>query len=264
MKRSRWWMIAAFSGVFPAGPASAADPAADAVLSRAAKAVGGGDKLSKADAFFWNAKCRLTFNGTEAYFRSKVSTEGLDHLRRDVSYSQYQLTVVVNGEKGWRRLKNKTHEMAAVAVASETHSIYLMAVAINPLLLRGSEFTYRSAAEENVGGRAASVLRVTGPGGKDFKMYFDKATGLPVKQIARVSDLQGKPYVLESTFAEYKDFGGTKKATRITTKSDDSLVQAFELTDFKVLDKVDPQTFAEPKDFMPDRPGHVVAKAAAQ
>ena len=52
---------------------------------------------------------------------------------------------------------------------------------------------------------------------------------------------------MQATFADYKEFGGIKKATRIEVKRDGEFSQVTEVTEFKVLDKVAPETFSEPK-----------------
>jgi len=82
---------------------------------------------------------------------------------------------------------------------------------------------------------------------KDFTLYFDKESGVPVKQVAKVVGFQGQEYTAETTFADYKDFDGIKKATKVEIKRDGEKFQVMEVTEFKVLDKVDPETFAEPK-----------------
>jgi DNA invertase Pin-like site-specific DNA recombinase len=55
------------------------------------------------------------------------------------------------------------------------------------------------------------------------------------------------PATQETTFANYKEFGGIKKATKIENKRDGEKFLEQEITEFKVLDKVDPKTFDEPK-----------------
>ena len=49
------------------------------------------------------------------------------------------------------------------------------------------------------------------------------------------------------TFAAYQEFDGIKKATKTEVKRDGRVVQNLEVTEFKVLDKVDPPIFSEPK-----------------
>jgi hypothetical protein len=62
-----------------------------------------------------------------------------------------------------------------------------------------------------------------------------------------VIGFQGQEYTQETTFADYKDFDGIKKATKVEVKRDGEKFQEMEVTEFKVLDKVDPDAFAEPK-----------------
>ena len=50
----------------------------------------------------------------------------------------------------------------------------------------------------------------------------------------------------ETTFGNYKDFGGIKKATKVESRRDGQRFIEQEITDFKVLDKVEPGTFDEP------------------
>src|SRR5207302_437956 len=64
--------------------------------------------------------------------------------------------------------------------------VYLQLVPVTVLPLRGKGFKVKTAGEEKVGGKAAVVLEVTGPDSKDFKLSFDKESGLPVKMVAKV------------------------------------------------------------------------------
>ena len=98
-----------------------------------------------------------------------------------------------------------------------------------------------------MGDKPAVILKVTGPDGKDFTLSFDKDSGMPVKQVAKVVGFQGQEATVETTFSDYKDFGGIKKATKIKSTRDGERFQDLEVTEFKVLDKVDPDTFTEPK-----------------
>ena len=53
--------------------------------------------------------------------------------------------------------------------------------------LKGKGFKFVSAADDKVGDKPASVVKVTGPDGKDFTLYFDKTSGLPVKRTAKLT-----------------------------------------------------------------------------
>ena len=88
---------------------------------------------------------------------------------------------------------------------------------------------------------------MTAPDGKDFTLYFDKETGLPAKLVAKVSGFQGDEFTMETTFKDYKEFDGIKKATKTESKRDGQDFVKSEISEFKVLDKVDPKIFSEPE-----------------
>jgi hypothetical protein len=52
---------------------------------------------------------------------------------------------------------------------------------------------------------------------------------------------------METTFANYKDFEGIQKATKIESRRDGEKFLDAELTEFKIVDKVEAATFDPPK-----------------
>jgi hypothetical protein len=78
-------------------------------------------------------------------------------------------------------------------------------------------------------------------------LFFDKESGLPVKSVAKVRGFMGEEFTQETTFGGYKDFDGIKKATQIENKRDGQAFVKLEITEFKVLDKVEDKTFAQPE-----------------
>jgi outer membrane lipoprotein-sorting protein len=225
----------------------AGDSDAKSILDKAITALGGAEKLAKIEAFSMKAKGTVVFNGNESDTTTEVIFKGLDHYRREFGNDQFHGVVVLDGTKGWRKFGDNSSTIEGDAVANEKRTIYLSVIPITLVSLKNNGFKYEAAGEEKVGDKPAVILKVTGPDGKDFTLSFDKESGLPVKQVAKVVGFQGQEYTLESTFADYKDFSGIKKATKIQTKRDGEKFQDLEVTEFKVLDKVDPDAFAEPK-----------------
>jgi len=125
--------------------------------------------------------------------------------------------------------------------------VYLQVIPTTLVSLKGKGFKVQTAGEEKVGGKPAVGIKVTGPEGKDFTLYFDKESGLPVKQVAKVLDFMGNEFTQETTYGDYKEFQGIKKATKIANKRNGTTFLEAKITEFKVLDKVDAKTFAEPK-----------------
>jgi len=246
----RWYIGASLATVLlfvPSVPARADDQEAKSILDKAITALGGEEKLSKATAFSWKAKSTRTFNGEEREFNDQVTIKGLDHHRREFGSDDFRGVMILAGDKGWRRFGDNSSELDGDNLANEKRNLYLQVIPITLVALKGNGFKYEKAGDEKVGDKPAAVLKVTGPDGKDFTLCFDKESGLPVKQVAKVVDFRGQEYTAETSFADYKDFDGIKKATKVEVKRDGEKFQVMNITEFKVVDKVDPETFTEPK-----------------
>jgi hypothetical protein len=244
-------LVAAF--VFGlSAPGRAADAKeVNAVLDKAIKALGGEDKLSKANAVTWKAKGTISFGGSDNEVATQGTVQGLDHYRQefegDFGGNKIKGVAVLAGDKGWRKFGDMEQEMDKDTVANEKRTAYLAIVPMTIVPLKGKEFKVETIAEENVGGKPAVGVKVIGPDGKDFRLYFDRETGLPVKLVAKVAGFMGEEFTQETTYSDYKDMGGIKKATKLQSKRDGEKFMDQQITEFKILDKVDPKTFAKPE-----------------
>ena len=176
--------------------------------------------------------------------------QGIDRLRLELENDGRHVIRIVSGEKGWARRAGMSTKLPREAVSALIQQTYLEAIPITLVAIRAKGLSYMATADEKVGDKPAAVLKVTGPDGKDFSLYFDKDSRLPVKVVAKTPNFfenPGKMWLSEITFADYKDFDGIKKATRVEFKTDGEIAYVIEITEFKVLDNVDPATFAEPK-----------------
>jgi hypothetical protein len=228
-------------------PARADDQDAQAILDKAVKALGGEEKLAKVTAFSVKSKGTINFGGNENDFDGQLTVEGLDHLKRELSNDQFHVVTVLGGSKGWRKFGDNSSELDDDGVSNEKRYLYLQVVPVTLVPLKGKGFKVEKADDEKVGDKPAAVLKITAPDNKTFTLFFDKESGLPVKQVAQVIGFQGQEHEQVTTYAAYKDFGGIKKATKVEVKRDGEMFQNAEVTEFKVLDKVDPDTFMEPK-----------------
>jgi hypothetical protein len=57
----------------------------------------------------------------------------------------------------------------------------------------------------------------------------------------------GEEFTQETTFADYKDFDGIRRPTKIASKRDGEPFITQHLTEFRALSKVDPKTFTQPE-----------------
>jgi len=251
MKR---FLSAAFMTVLlfaPVSPIRADDQDPKAILDKAIKAVGGEEKLKKVEAITWKSKGTITFNGSDNEIKIQGTAQGLDRYRSEFEGefggNPVKGVVVLNTDKGWRKFGDNSNDMDGDAIANEKRSLYLQLIPMTLVPLKGKGFKLEAAPEEKVGDKPAVGIKVTAPDGKDFKLYFDKETGLPAKLVATVVGFGGDEFTQETTYSDFKDFDGIKKATKVNSKRDGEDFIKSEVTEFKVLDKVEPKTFAQPE-----------------
>jgi zinc protease len=137
-------------------------------------------------------------------------------------------------------------ELNKEAVANQKRGTYMTVATVTILPLKGKDFKVELASEVKIGGKAAVGVKATGPDGKDFKIYFDKESGLPVKAVAKVVGPMGGEFEQETTFADFKEMDGIKKATTVKATRDGEKFSEQKITEFKVLEKIEAKTFAEP------------------
>lgn len=223
---------------------------AEATIDKAIQALGGEATLNGVKAYTEKSKGKININGSETAYTGQSTVDGLDRMRQafegEFNGEKVQGVTVVDGDKGWRKFGDMATELDKDAIAAAKRSMYLNAVSTNPLLLKGKGFKFKSAPDEKVDGNDTACIEATGPDGKDFKLYFDKATGLPVKLVAKVIGFSGEELTQDLLFKDFKAFGGFKTATKVEIKHDGDKFLNFEVLDFKKLDKVDAKTFANP------------------
>lgn len=224
---------------------------ATAIIDKAIAAVGGEAKLKAAKGATWKTKGKIIFGDNESEFTGSATSSGLDHFRQDFEGdfggNKVQGVTVLAGDKGWRKFGENSLDMDAQAVANEKRTVLLQIVPALLVPLKSNDFKLEAAGQEKVGDAEAVGVKATGPDGKDFTIYFDKTSGLPVKLLAKVVGFGGEEFTQETLYSQYKEFAGVKKATKVEAKRDGQRFLESETTEFKLLDKVDDATFAEPK-----------------
>jgi hypothetical protein len=217
------------------------------ILNKAIKALGGEEKLSSASAFTWAIRGTVEARGRPTDLYIMVTFNGLNQVRRQFSTRTDRWLTVLNRDKGWNVAKGRCQAMNDAAIAEEKRSIYRQVIPTLLLPVKSNGFKYEFSGKGEVGGKPASILKITGPDAKDFLLYFDEETSLPVKEVTHLPGIDGKEQVEEVTFGNYRDFDGIKKAVTVDIRTGPSGAGSMEVTHFKILNSVDPQTFAEPR-----------------
>jgi hypothetical protein len=225
--------------------------ATSAVLDKALRALGGEERLSKIKAATWKAKGKIRLSGQDQDFSSEVAVQGMDQYREvfytDLLGKKTKSVAVLYGDKGYRHIADVDTELDRQDIADLRRTVYLLVLPTTIVPLKGKAYRLEGLGEQKVGDQVAVGIRATGPDGKDFRLYFDKDSGLPIRLLAEVVGAGGGEFPQETTYANYKEFDGIKKATKITIKRDGERFIEEEISAFKIVDKLDEKTFLKPE-----------------
>jgi hypothetical protein len=233
--------------------ASADEKDVQAVLDKAITALGGEDKLSKIEAVAWKGKGKMMLGDSQEHeFTSQIIAQGFDRFRSQLEAEgvvgrQLRMLSVLNRDKVWLSVGGMALKPDH-ALAGLKRSAYFALIPVTVVPLKCPGFKVQAAGEEQVAGEPALVIKVTCPDGSDIAISFNKNSGRPVKAAGKVFALDDREVMQEATYSAYRNFGGIHVATRLEVKIDGKPYRRQELTEFKVLDKVEPSTFSTPAD----------------
>jgi hypothetical protein len=234
-------------GLVACGSAKADERAAKAILDKAVKAAGGEERLSKIKAFTVKGKGTIVIDGDDIPFTYQTMARGIEQYRSTyegmAGGEKFTGATVIDGDKGWRKQNDQVEKLDGKELENEKRNAYLDVVPVLLTLLKGKGFQLDSAEED----KATTGIRAKGPDGKAFTIRFDKESGLPARLSGEVVAEDGDEFTEEVTFEDYREFGGIKVATRSSIKKDGERYIEIEEMEFKALDEVKPDTFAEPK-----------------
>jgi hypothetical protein len=233
--------------------ASADEKEVQAILDKAVQALGGEEKLTKIEAAVWKGKGKIIIGDNQEHeFTSQTIAQGFDRFRSQLEVEgvvgrQLRMLSVLNRDKVWLSVGGMALKPDH-ALAGLKRNAYFALIPVTVVPLKGLGFKVQATGEEQVDGEPAVVLKVTCPDGSDMAISFNKNSGRPVKAAGKVFALDDREVMQETTYSAYRNFGGIHVATRLEVKIDGKPYRRQELTEFKVLDKVEPSTFSTPAD----------------
>jgi hypothetical protein len=240
----------ACSVLFVASAARAADDTAEAVVKKAIDAHGGADALTKHKAGTYKVKGDMTVAGTDVSFTGDITYELPTKFRMaldaDVSGQKLALVQVVNGTK----VKNTVNGTATKLGKAQTVEL-IQAAAMQEIsqltpLLDAKKYTIKLEKDEEVDGKPAAVVLVTGKNFKDTRLSFDKASGLMVKTSRRAVAPEApddKEVVEDGILSGYKKVEGVMVPGKIAVTHDGKKFMTMTVVETALKEKVDPKNF---------------------
>jgi hypothetical protein len=251
--RNRIGMSLAVCLALAAGSSAWADDKEDlkALLAKAIKAVGGEKKLAKEKAMTYKFKGKFYGMGLDADYTGEsalqLPNQSKTTITTEVNNMTFTFVSVFNKDKGWRKANDKTEAMTKEQVAEQKETLYSHSVTAL-VALKDKKFKLSPLGESKVGKKDAVGMKVSSKGHLDINLYFDKKTGLLLKSVSNIKDMEsGKEVEQEVYYEKYEEVEGVKRATKIRIKRDGKkYVDVNEVTDFKVEEKLDDSEFAKP------------------
>lgn len=240
-------------GLLLAAPAARAqndDP--KAIIEKAVKAHGGEEALTKHPAYRAKLKGALEVMGLSLDFSSEGLMTRNDRMRSeivlDVMGVKVSVVQVFNGQQGWMKVGDEetkdVEEEHLKEMKEEGHSVRVGSLVP---LLKDKAYTLAYLGEIKVGDKPAVGVKVQAKGFREIDLWFDKASGLMVKTQRTTYDLTARKEVLKETYlSDYQEANGVKHARKVRIDQDGKKLLEGEITEYKVLDKVDDREFAKP------------------
>jgi outer membrane lipoprotein-sorting protein len=227
------------------------------LVDAAIKAAGGADKLARLDTMSFKAKGSATEGGDKKVeFTAEASVKGNDRFRLQLEMTINGNTetgvVVVNGDKGWFKGKDKEEEAPkeTLALIKEEFRALRMAQMLTPLKAKGVKLS--ALGESKINDRAAMGLKAVQENHPDLDIYFDKETHLPVKCELIVKEKRGDEEREMTTtwfFSDAKAVNGVKHPMKATLHVDDKgkkVAIEMELSEVKAGAKLEDNVFEKP------------------
>jgi len=221
-----------------------------ALVEKAIKAHGGEEKMLKMATVRTKGTGNMDFMGLAVNINVDSLWSTPDKLRTDMTLDimgqQISVKQVFNGEKGWVSAMGMTQELSGPLLEEVKQAVVAKRIENLVPLLKEKGFTLSPAGETTVNGKKAIGVKVTAKGVRDSTLFFDKESGLMVKSIRRMLDFTQKEVDAETIYSDFKEFDGVKVATKTLVQQDGKKFMEAQVSELKVIDKVDANEFGKP------------------
>lgn len=221
------------------------------IIKKAIKAHGGDQNLAKFQAGQTKSKGTIIVLGQGLDFTQELTYQ-LPNQFREVLHlegggQKATVITVYNGTEGWVTANGKAVDLDKKLLNELKEVGHLMTISRLSPLLEDKAIKLSPAGEEKVNGKVAVGVRVERKDYRDATLFFDKDTGLVLKMKRQALDAVTKQEVDEERFVmEYQKIEGMQSPKKMVINRDGKKFMEVEVAEVKLLDKVDPATFAKP------------------
>src|SRR5215472_880296 len=227
--------------IVPDGPK---EPAADQILDKYVRALGGVERLAALTSFI----AKGTIEGYDTY-HVKVPLEiyaKAPNQRKMIYHTQNgDSNTVFDGQRGWLAAVDRPLPLLVLLPGAELDAAKLDADLCFPGGIRRALSQWKSGFPvTSINDKEVNVIQGTGAGGSRFKLYFDAKTGLLIRQV-RYADTPVGMVPTEVDYSDYREVAGVRMPYKIVVTWTDGQSTIL-LTDVQPNAAVDATQFGRP------------------
>jgi photosynthetic reaction center cytochrome c subunit len=216
----------------------------DQILDKYIQALGGAQRLGALTSYA--AKGISVGYGDEAYDRAADIFAKAPAERTTIIHTlSGDNTTAYDGSVGWAAAPTTAVPVTVLALAgSDLDGAKVDAALSFPARLKGALTGWRAGAPATIDDKEMQVLQAISPGGHAIRFFFDKDSGLLVRQL-RFTDSPVGLNPLQIDYADYRDVAGVKMPFHWMVMWLDG-TSTFTLSDVQPNVPIDPAKFAKP------------------
>ncbi|MCI0456836.1 MAG: hypothetical protein L0Z62_07655 [Gemmataceae bacterium] len=248
MRKASYLLLTVATVLFAARSLPAGGGDVKPVVDLALKALGGEERLARAQGATWKGKGTVRFMGQPFDYSGDWFTRSADlsrvALQLKLKDATFTYAKVVNKEGAWVKINDGFLKQSKQELEELREEAYVRWV-VSMLPLRQKEFKLEPLGEVRVGDQQTVGLKVSHKDHRPIDLFFDKATGVLVRSLHTVRDT-GKELTQETLWSEFRKQDELLRPTRVVMKRDGEPYAEGELSDFRLLNELDDSTFAKP------------------
>ena len=208
------------------------------VLKKAEKAMGGAKQITASKGWTRSGTVTNASAGTTGKFASQTSQPNLMHTVYDLNGIEFESGF--NGKSGWRRDSREGLQTLTgdASLMMQAEAAYRNSLWLN---YKRDKSKIVLAGKSETNGRPANVVRMNTAKGVEFKLHFDQATNLLMREEIA---LNGTSSIF--TYADHRDIGGTKQPFSITMEGSGEVL-SIQLSEVQPATSIALATFDFPK-----------------
>jgi hypothetical protein len=213
-------------------------PTPEQIIDKALRAHGGEDRLKELSGFC--LKDRTIYDKGQTWnFEMTVSPPQRYRSEVKVGSEGKPRVMVIDGDQGWIKTSDEVISYPPTFLDSMRKYTIPYTGPRSILRLRDRQKNPRchfsTVGECTIDGHPAVGVLMKLEGGSQQTWYFDKDSGLLLKQENRTANFEGEDTVTVSTFSDYQTFEGIPIARKENNERDGKPSSTTELIDFRVV-----------------------------